>query len=164
MTSKHIPSTELYRQYYSTQGQKGRGAYFSGKLFQRGYGGQRGRGIGRILGSIFKRALPFLSSASKNLGRAALKTGANVLTDVSEGADFGNSIRNRIKETSGSLKRAATNQVINALNNQTGSGNRRNKRKRSKSKTSTIKRRKITKSVRSSKAVKPRTFQDIFGS
>jgi len=119
MSSKHIPSTELYKQYYSTQAQKGGGAYFSGKLVQRGYGSQRGRGIGSIFGS-----------PSKTLGRAALKTGANVLADAAEGGDIGNSLRNRIKETGGELKRSATNQVLRALNNQTGSGKKRgNKRK-----------------------------------
>jgi len=150
MSSKHIPSTELYKQYYSTQAQKGGGAYFSGKLFQRGYGGQRGRGIGSIFGSLFRKALPFLTTASKTLGRAALKTGANVLADAVEGGDIRNSLRNRIKETGGELKRSATNQVLRTLNNQTGSGN---KRKRARSKTPAIKRRKLTKSVRSSKAV-----------
>lgn len=170
MSSKHIPPPELYKQYYLSQAQRGGGAYFSGKLFQQGYG-QRGRGIGSILGGLFKRALPFLSSASKTIGKAALKTGANVLADTVEGRDFGNSLRNRMRETSGELKRNAANQVLRALNNQTGSGTKR-KRKRPRSKTPAIKRRKSTKSVRSSKAVKQRrspkavkqrTFQDIFG-
>ena len=174
MSSKHIPPTELYKHYYSTQAQKGGGAYFSGKLFQRGYGGQRGKGIGSIFGSLFRKALPFLTTASKTLGRAALKTGANVLADAAEGGNIRNSFRNRIKETGGDLKRNATNQVLRALNNQTGSGKKRgNKRKRVRSKTPAIKRKKLTKSVRSSKAVrrrrtpkavKPRTFEDIFGS
>jgi len=176
MNSKHIPSTELYKQYYSAQAQKGGGAYFSGRLFQRGYGGQRGRGIGSIFGSLFRKALPFLTTASKTLGRAALKTGANVLSDTAEGGDFRNSLRNRMRETGGELKRNATNQVLRALNSQTGAGKKRQnkRRKRSRSKTPAIKRRKLSKPVRSSKTVKqrrspkkrlkPRTFEDIFGS
>lgn len=166
MSSKHIPSSELYRNYYSTQAsQGGRGAYFSGKLFQRGYGNQRGKGIGNIFGSLFRRALPFLTNASKTLGRAALKTGTNVLTDVAGGSNFRNSVRNRVNETGGALKRDAANQVLKALNNQTGSGNKRkNKRKRENSKKPAIKRKKTSKAVRITKTAKPRTFQDIFGS
>ena len=175
MNRKHISPPELYKHYYLNQvQQKGHGGpFFAGRLFQRGYG-QRGGGIGNFFGSLFRKALPFLTSASKQVGKVALKTGANVLADAASGHRFQDSLKNRLKESGMELKRDVTQQVKNAMGNQTGSGKKRKrgeqrmsqqhkKQKQTKAKAKRIKRKKPTPGIRSSKATKPRTFQDIFG-
>ena len=179
MSMKHISSPEHYKHYYLNQaGQRGGGSYFAGRLFQRGYG-QRGAGIGNFFGSLFKKAIPFLTGASKQIGKAALKTGANVLADTVSGQRFQDSLQNRVKEAGKELKRDATNQIVNAIRSQTGSGRKRKqpqqrgrsgqkKRKQSQKKQTTktsrpVKRKKKQTTTRSRKASKPRTYQDIFG-
>ena len=185
---KHISSPEHYKHYYLNQAeQKGGGSYFAGKLFQRGYG-QRGGGIGNFFGSILKKALPFLSNASKQIGKAVLKTGANVLADTASGQRFQDSFQNRVRETGMELRRNAAQKLQNVINSQTGSGRKRKqsrqdgrgsqkkrkqtprkkKRKQKKGKQTVrkskpIRRKKKQTTVRSRKASKPRTYQDIFG-
>jgi len=176
MNRKHISLPEPYKHYYLNQAQqKGSGGpYFAGRLFQRGHG-QRGGGIGNFFGSLFRKALPFLTNASKHIGKVALKTGANVLSDTASGQRFQDSIQNRLQESGVGLKRNFAKQVKNAMSTQTGSGKKRKpsqqgtrgsekKRKQTKSKSKPIKSKKALKDIRSSKATKPRTFQDIFGS
>ena len=176
MRSQHISSSDHYKQYYLKQAtQKGGGPYFAGRLFQ------KGAGIGSIFASLFKRALPFLSRASNHIGKAALKTGANVLADTVSGQRFQDSLKNRVKETGRELKRDAVAKLQNAITTQTGSGRKRkaqtqtknkdNKKQKNQTKTkSTQKNRKVPikntkgkKPVTSKKARKPRTYQDIFG-
>ena len=152
--------------------QKGGGPYFAGRLFQ------RGSGIGSIFASLFKRVLPFLNQASNHIGKAALKTGANVLADTASGQRFQDSLKSRVKETGRQLKRDAVNKLQNAIATQTGSGRKRkaptqpntnNKKKntqtQAKQKTNKvpIKSTKGKKTATSKKTSKPRTYQDIFG-
>lgn len=103
----------------------------------------------------------------------ALKTRANVLADTATGQRFQDSLQNRLKESGVELKRGATAQMQNALNNQIGSGKKRKqsnqsrktpqKKRKQTTKSKPIKRNKSTKGVSSSKATKPRTFKDISG-
>lgn len=169
MNSKHISSPELYKHYYLNQAeQKGGGAYFAGKSFQRGYG-QRGGGIGNFFGRLIRKALPYFTSASKNIGKLALKTGANVLADTASGQNFQDSLQHRMNESGKEIKRRVTNQVRDAMDSQTGGGKKRKGNQKAtnttkKQKANPIKGKKSAKAIRSSKATKPRTFQDIFGS
>ena len=66
---------------------------------------QRGHGIGKFLGGLFRKAIPLLSRGSKALGREALRTGLNVLTDVAQAVPLKESVRRRVKESGGNLKR-----------------------------------------------------------
>ena len=127
MNRKHISSTEHYKQYYINQAlQKGGGPYFAGRLFQ------KGAGIGSIFASLFKRALPFLSSASSQIGKVALKTGANVLADTVSGQRFQDSLKNRLRESGRELKRNAINKLQSTLASQTGAGKKRRATSQSK--------------------------------
>lgn len=171
---RHISSPEHYKTYYLNQAQQGGGispSFFKGGLWQRGYG-QRGGGIGNFFGNLFRRALPLLTGASKHVGRMALKTGANVLTDAASGQNFQDALYNRVRESGNELKRNAVNQVKKAVGVQSGSGRKRKRgkskdnkksKKRKKVNNSSIKRKRSSKNVRVRKASKPRTFQDIFG-
>ena len=127
MNRKHISSTEHYKQYYINQAlQKGGGPYFAGRLFQ------KGAGIVSIFASLFKRALPFLSSASSQIGKVALKTGANVLADTVSGQRFQDSLKNRLRESGRELKRNAINKLQSTLASQTGAGKKRRATSQSK--------------------------------
>lgn len=82
-------SRELFEQYYDHQ-QKGRGEFpvYVGRYTQKGHG------IGNIIGSLFRRILPTL----KVLAPHVLRTGANVLDDVSQGKSWKDAAIKRIPE------------------------------------------------------------------
>jgi len=98
----------MFDQYYSRQ-QKGGGDFpvYVGRYRQRGHG------LGNILGSLFSRILPFL----KSFAPIALRTGANIVEDVTKGKSWKDSAMDRVPET---LSRVAFGNL-----NQTGSGIRR---------------------------------------
>lgn len=66
---------------------------------------QRGHGIGKFLGGLFRKAIPLLARGGKAIGREALRTGLNVLGDVARAVPLKESIHRRVKETGGNLKR-----------------------------------------------------------
>lgn len=69
-------SRHIYDQYYARQ-QRGEGDFpvYVGRTSQRGHG------IGNIIGSLFRNILPVL----KTVAPLALRTGANIIEDVSGG-------------------------------------------------------------------------------
>lgn len=82
-------SRELFEQYYDNQ-QKGRGEF----PVYVGRNTQKGHGIGNIIGSLFRRILPTL----KAFAPYALRTGATVLDDVSQGKSWKDAAIKRIPE------------------------------------------------------------------
>lgn len=66
---------------------------------------QRGHGIGKFLGGLFRKAVPLLSRGAKAVGREAMRTGLNVLSDVAHAVHLKESVRKRVKESGGNLKR-----------------------------------------------------------
>ena len=80
---------------------------------------QRGNGLGSILGGLFRRALPFLSSRAKILGQQAM----NDASDMIDGKSFQDSAKNRLKE---GIKTFVTS---NSIIPQSGSGLRRKRRR-----------------------------------
>jgi hypothetical protein len=103
-------SREQFERYYDLQ-QKGRGEFpvYVGRYVQKGHG------IGNIIGSLFRRILPVLKAFAPH----ALRTGADVLDDVSQGKSW---------------KEAAIKRVPEGLEKfvvgQTGSGKRKRQAKR----------------------------------
>ena len=79
---------------------------------------QRGAGIGGIFGTLARRLLPF---AKKYILPYALEAVKNIATDLSEGKNF----KESLKENAVSALKSAGNQIIN----QSGSGMRRGKNK-----------------------------------
>ena len=122
-------SQQLFDQYYSQQ-QKGNGDFpvYSGRAKQRGHG------LGSMFSSLFKRVLPFL----KKLAPIALRTGANIVDDVSKGKSFKDSAFDHVPKT--------LSKVVFGENNQSGSGSRgsntyrKRRRKRGKRTAKRIKR------------------------
>jgi hypothetical protein len=105
-------SQSVYERYYDRQ-QKGEGEF---PVYVSRYM-QKGHGLGNILGLLFRRILPVLKSFAPH----ALRAGANVLQDVSEGKSWKESAIKRIPEGLRSF----------SVREQSGSGKRR---KRSASK------------------------------
>lgn len=116
-------SRHLFNQYYSQQ-QKGGGDFpvYVGRYRQRGHG------LGNIIGSLFRRILPYL----KSFAPIALRTGANIVEDVSRGKTWKDSAMDRVPET---ISKVAFGNM-----NQTGSGIRRKRKSKPKRKTKRVKR------------------------
>ena len=74
--------------------QLGRGAF----PVYRGLPYQRGAGLGSIFRGILCFVLPFAKSAGKSIGREALRSGADLATDLLEGHSLEESVKQRAKE------------------------------------------------------------------
>lgn len=110
-----------YLAYYKNQLGGGVSAVYRGSPYQRGHG------IGSFLGGLFRTITPLLKSGAKAVGKEALRTGINVLSDVvSTNEPVKHLITNRMHEFTGSLKRKADNKLNNVM---TGSGRSYKKKK-----------------------------------
>ena len=84
-------SEALYRQYYLQQ--RGGGLPVFG-----GYKGQKGHGLGSLLGGLFRRAMPMLKRGLATFGKHALKTGLEIANDVVAGEPVKESAKRRVSE------------------------------------------------------------------
>jgi hypothetical protein len=85
-------SSGTYEDYYVNQAGSGL------PIFQ-GSRGQRGHGVGSVLGGLFRSALPML----KRVGSQALRTGARIASDMASGKKFSDVALQRISEGISSL-------------------------------------------------------------
>jgi len=108
---------QLYQDYYLNQVGRGLPVY-------RGYVGQRGGGLGSVLGGLFRSAVPLLKSGGKQLLKHGAKAGLKVLDDVMSGQSIASSAKKRAKESG-----------LNLLKQVVGSGGRQSKIKRRSPKT-----------------------------
>jgi hypothetical protein len=113
----------MFDQYYTRQ-QKGGGDFpvYVGRYRQRGHG------LGNMLGSLFRRILPYL----KSFAPIALRTGANIVEDVSRGKSWKDAAFDRVPET--------ISKVAFGNDKQSGSGFHRKRRRQKKKKTQRVKR------------------------
>src|SRR5664279_5464917 len=116
-------SRGMYEEYYSRQ-QKG-----NGMPIYMGAPSQRGHGLGNMLGSLFRRILPFLKQNAIPLlqrGAAmALRTGAKVVDDVHDGQTVKESLKERVP--------SGIKSFVSSIINQSGSGAyRRHKSKKTR--------------------------------
>lgn len=136
---------------------------------------QRGHGVGKFLGGLFRKAIPLLTRGSKAVGREALRAGLNVLTDVASAVPLKESIRKRVKESGGNLKRKVEEKfdaymegdgfkrrmlspfVLNSL------GNVRRAYEVKKKKTRAGKKKKATPKKKKTQQKKKKNKKDIFG-
>lgn len=110
-------ANKLYRDYYN---QKGGGQTPIPIPVYRGQAYQKGYGIGSVIGGLFKSflpvlkntALPILKCGAKSLGKTALKTGFDILSDGIEG-------RNLKTSAAKNLSRAGSSLLTNALSHST---------------------------------------------
>jgi len=101
------------------RGQTGGGLDFSiGPVYRAGFSRQRGRGFSSFLRSVLSYVTPLFKSGAQALGKAALSTGANIISDVvaSDGSPIS------IKEIA---KRRAVETRDNMVRRMKGAGRRR---------------------------------------
>ena len=122
-------SRGTYEDYYQQQGR--------GNPYYQGSRGQRGHGIGSVLGSLFRSALPMIKSGLASFGKQALRTGMDIVGDMVDGQRFSEAADRRIRQGIKQLVRPE------GETNQTGNGRRR-KYRRQKKKKSVKRRRKTT--------------------
>ncbi len=83
----YIPDGEAYRRHYGAGGIPG---VFRGEVRQDGHG------LGGLLSSLFRKVAPLLASTAKTAGKALLRSGAQVLSDVVSGdRDLKSSLKQR---------------------------------------------------------------------
>lgn len=174
---------DYYDVYFNTQigggGGGGGGGYTRGsgvgKIFigaphQRGHGG-----IGSFLAGLFRRVLPLLSRGAKAVGKEALRTGMNIVSDVTtQNTPIKEAFRNRVKESGENLKRKAEEKLDKLME---GSGYKKrrylalahsigtvNGVKKKRKRNTTAKKKKKSKGRKKDKSKKKnRTTRDIFG-
>ena len=96
---------DRYDTYFDIQtgGGGGVGRIYVGSRNQRGHGG-----IGSFLAGIFRRVLPLLSRGAKAVGKEAMRTGINIVSDVAtRNTPIAESFRTHVKESGEVLKRKA---------------------------------------------------------
>lgn len=113
--------TKKFEDYYVNQTGYGL-PYYQGIGFQKGYG------IGGFFAKLFRRALPFLVSGAKTVGKEALRAGTMVAGDVLAGEDLKTAVKSRAKESGKSLARKAVQKASQMV----GRGKNKRKRKHSK--------------------------------
>lgn len=84
---------DIYTEYYLRQAGSGFSSVYSGPIYQ------KGSGIGSFLGGLYRVLFPLLKSGTATIGSELLKTGANILSDITHNEDPRIAIKKRGKET-----------------------------------------------------------------
>lgn len=108
-----------YLKYYTHQAGSGVSNVYRGAEYQRGHG------IGSFLGGLFRSVTPLLKSGVKALGKEALRSGLGFVSDMAYSVPAKESVRNRVKEMTGNLKRRADNKIESLME---GSGYKRRRK------------------------------------
>lgn len=74
---KHKSVSDVYTEYYINQAGSGYGSVYVSGIYQKGHG------IGSFLGGLFRCVFPLLKSGSSAIGSELLKSGANLISDIS---------------------------------------------------------------------------------
>lgn len=90
-----------YTEYYLNQAGSGIGNVYAGCVYQKGHG------IGSFLSGLFRCVLPILKNGSATVGSELLKSGVNIISDISKSQSAEESIKRRGKETINNLSRIA---------------------------------------------------------
>ena len=122
---------DRYTRYYANQSGGGGGEV--GSVYRASFRTQRGHGIGSFFRGLFRFVKPLLFSGAKAVGKEALKTGSNIITDILSNESeqpVGAIFKNRFHQAKGNLEQK--------IKNMTGSGlslKRKRKSKRTQFKT-----------------------------
>lgn len=91
--SKQKSVSDIYTEYYLNQAGSGFGSVYAGGVYQKGHG------IGSYLGGLFRCVFPLLKNSTSVLGSELMKSGVNILSDISRNGDPEFVIKKRGKET-----------------------------------------------------------------
>ena len=133
-------SRHLYETYYMDQTGNGMPVFYGSR-------GQRGHGLGSILGGLFRGAMPMIKRGLAAFGKQALRTGLEMANDVADGYSVKSSAKQRIPQA---IKRLA-----GGVLNQSGSGHVKVKRRKTS--------KKVTKKTSQPTKKRRRRRRDIFG-
>ena len=111
---------KAYEDYYLNQCGHGMPVFYGARM-------QIGHGIGSIFSGLFRSIFPVLKRVAPVIGKKALQTGIDIVSDVAAGQSLKESAKSRVTDA---LKEGISS-FIPSGNTQSGSGFRR-KRKRSK--------------------------------
>lgn len=114
---------EVY--YLNQAGGGGSLPYFQGIRYARGHG------LGGVLGSLFRAAVPVLKKSGKALLKEGLQTGVNVIGDVLEGQNIKSAMKRRAKDSGQRLLHQAKRRVVGAHQRPVAHPRRRHAIKRS---------------------------------
>ena len=82
--------------------------YFRGQMYQRGHG------LGNIFRGIFKFLMPMAKSVAKTVGKQALHTGFDIVSDTLHGHDLKQAAKLRSRQAASKLLDAAKNELAQA--------------------------------------------------
>lgn len=89
----------------------GVGHIYIGSPYQRGHGG-----IGSFLAGLFRTVLPLITRGAKAVGKEALRTGVNIVSDMAaNNTPFKETFHRRMRESGGNLKRKAEEKIEKLL-------------------------------------------------
>ena len=97
-------SRNVYDDYYLRQAGHGMPIFVGGRY-------QRGRGLGNILGGLARMVIPVLKRSGKTLLKEGLRTGIDILGDVTSGRSIKSSAKQRIQQTGSRLLKKAVNSL-----------------------------------------------------
>lgn len=115
MTSHNICP---YEHYYKHQAGSGVGVIYKGAPYQRGHG------IGSFLGGLFRSVLPLLKNGAKAVGKEMMNTGVGLLSDMVNNRPLEESVKNRVRDATSTLKRKV-DEKVNRLMSGSGYKNKR---------------------------------------
>lgn len=157
-------TSDVYTTYYLNQAGSGVGGVYASGLYQKGHG------IGSFLGGLFRCVFPLLKSGSSTLGTELLKSGANIISDISRNEPVEMAIKKRGKETINNLSKLVGDKMFGSGYKASTSVKRSHSVTSSRS-VSTAKKSKKTKKNKkepsknkrkSAKKTKPRNKSEIF--
>ena len=149
------PTDKQWIQHYVNQ-QNGKG--FSGIPYQ------RGNGLGSLFRGLFRVLLPVVKSAGRAVGKQALRTGAQIASDLVAGESLKSSVENRGRRGASNLLKKAAAEI-----KQQGKGIGARKEKPVKRKAPTKKKTPVkrkapaAKGIKGAKKTKMATSRDQFG-
>ena len=79
--------------------------FFQGQMYQRGHG------LGNIFRGIFKFLMPMVKTAAKTVGKQALHTGFDIVSDTLHGQDLKQAAKLRSRQAASKLLDAAKNEL-----------------------------------------------------
>lgn len=126
---------DRYTRYYVNQSGSGNEI---GPVYRASFRVQRGNGIGSFFRGLFRFVKPLLYSGAKAVGKEALKTGSNIITDIlnkQPEQPVGNIFKNRFTEAKDNLEEK--------IKKMTGSGLGLKRKRKAKKAQSQSKRRKV---------------------
>ena len=116
---------KAYEDYYLNQCGHGMPVFYGARM-------QRGHGIGSLFSGLFRSIFPMLKKVAPVIGKKALQTGIDIVSDVAAGQSLKESAKSRVSDA---LKEGISS-FIPTDNAQSGSGFRRKRKHLKKSKTS----------------------------